>query len=210
MYHFLSVFNVAGNSLSPLWRRIVVYPPDRESLQSIVGARYQNLMPIAEKLIGRFLLSILPLIWFLYSQWNFTFPSLQKLMKKLTLLFVPSFLVRQLKTQLHSVPQVDFHWGKHISKSFIVLNRLANYCFWMVIFLQRFAQVVWTGPGSALVWRSCNFSGGNILWSLLMLVPYSRFHLFKWAFCAFSSGRRYILCFLYVNSKSSDSKWNRG
>ena len=106
--NFLSVFlNVAGNSLSPLWRRIVVYPPDRESLQNIVGARYQNLI-----LIGRFLLRILPLIWFLYSQWNFTFPSLQKLMKKSTLLFVPSFLVRQLKTQLHSVPRVVFHWGK--------------------------------------------------------------------------------------------------
>ncbi|KAL0877422.1 hypothetical protein Bca101_027127 [Brassica carinata] len=41
----------AGNSLSPLWRRIVVYPPNRESLQNIVGARYQNLIPIAEKLI---------------------------------------------------------------------------------------------------------------------------------------------------------------
>ncbi|KAF2546366.1 hypothetical protein F2Q70_00022409 [Brassica cretica] len=36
----------AGNSLSPLWRRIVVYPPDRESLQNIVGARYQNLILI--------------------------------------------------------------------------------------------------------------------------------------------------------------------
>ncbi|XP_024011307.1 midasin [Eutrema salsugineum] len=41
----------AGNSLSPLWRRIVVYPPDRESLLNIVGARYQNLIPVAEKLI---------------------------------------------------------------------------------------------------------------------------------------------------------------
>ncbi|CAH2065804.1 unnamed protein product [Thlaspi arvense] len=40
-----------GNSISPLWRRIVVYPPDRESLQNIVGARYQNLIPVAEELI---------------------------------------------------------------------------------------------------------------------------------------------------------------
>ncbi|AAD10657.1 Hypothetical protein [Arabidopsis thaliana] len=44
----------AGNSLSPLWRRIVVYPPDRESLQSILGARYPNLGPVAEKLIETF------------------------------------------------------------------------------------------------------------------------------------------------------------
>ncbi|XP_010470609.1 PREDICTED: midasin-like isoform X2 [Camelina sativa] len=44
----------AGNSLSPLWRRIVVYPPDRESLQSILSARYQNLVPVAEKLIETF------------------------------------------------------------------------------------------------------------------------------------------------------------
>ncbi|KFK22114.1 hypothetical protein AALP_AAs43134U000100 [Arabis alpina] len=41
----------AGNSLSPLWRRIVVYPPDRESLQNILGARYPNLIPAAAKLI---------------------------------------------------------------------------------------------------------------------------------------------------------------
>ncbi|EOA33965.1 hypothetical protein CARUB_v10021460mg [Capsella rubella] len=44
----------AGNSLSPLWRRIVVYPPDHESLQSILAARYQNLVPVAEKLIETF------------------------------------------------------------------------------------------------------------------------------------------------------------
>ncbi|KAL1208785.1 Midasin [Cardamine amara subsp. amara] len=44
----------AGNLLSPLWRRIVVYPPDLESLQNILGARYQNLGPVAEKLIETF------------------------------------------------------------------------------------------------------------------------------------------------------------
>ncbi|CAN8238565.1 unnamed protein product [Cochlearia groenlandica] len=44
----------AGNSLSPLWRRIVVYPPDRESLQNILDARYQNLGPVAKKLIETF------------------------------------------------------------------------------------------------------------------------------------------------------------
>ncbi|EOA33535.1 hypothetical protein CARUB_v10019643mg [Capsella rubella] len=44
----------AGNSLSPLWRRIVVYPPDDESLQSILKVRYQNLGPVAEKLIETF------------------------------------------------------------------------------------------------------------------------------------------------------------
>lgn len=60
-YYFCLVFVVvAGNSLSPLWRRIVVYPPDRESLQNILGARYQNLIPVAEKLIGRFLLHMRP------------------------------------------------------------------------------------------------------------------------------------------------------
>ncbi|CAA7023541.1 unnamed protein product [Microthlaspi erraticum] len=47
----VSLIREAGNSLSPLWRRIVVYPPDRESLQNILGARYQNLIPVAEKLI---------------------------------------------------------------------------------------------------------------------------------------------------------------
>lgn len=66
LYLCLVFLDVAGNSLSPLWRRIVVYPPDSESLLSILSARYQNLGPVAEKLIGKSLLHIHPFTCYLY------------------------------------------------------------------------------------------------------------------------------------------------
>ncbi|XP_010530743.1 PREDICTED: midasin-like [Tarenaya hassleriana] len=50
-----SISNIreGGSALSPLWRRILVRPPDTESLQSLL-ARYPSLEPVSKKFIETF------------------------------------------------------------------------------------------------------------------------------------------------------------
>ncbi|XP_010528473.1 PREDICTED: midasin [Tarenaya hassleriana] len=50
----ISNLREGGNALSPLWRRILVRPPDTGCLQSILLARYSRLEHVAEKLIETF------------------------------------------------------------------------------------------------------------------------------------------------------------
>lgn len=46
-------FNVSGrNSLSTLWRRVMIRPSSNDDLLSIVNAWYPDLEPLADKLIG--------------------------------------------------------------------------------------------------------------------------------------------------------------
>ncbi|XP_048233780.1 midasin isoform X2 [Ricinus communis] len=44
----------SGNSLSILWRRVMIGLPNNDDLHNIVKARYPNLEPLARKLIGTF------------------------------------------------------------------------------------------------------------------------------------------------------------